>query len=44
MHRPFVSMIERRGRNVTLGLIEAITRVLDVEVPTLLTDHGYERS
>ena len=37
MHRTFISMIERRGRNVTLGVVEAIARELDVDVPTLLT-------
>jgi len=37
MHRTFISLIERRGRNVTLGVIEAIAMVLDVDVPTLLT-------
>lgn len=44
MHRTFISMIERRGRNVTLGVVEAIARVLEVDVPTLLQDHGFERS
>ena len=39
MHRTFISMIERRGRNVTLGVVEAIAKVLDVDVPTLLTKH-----
>lgn len=39
MHRTFISMIERRGRNVTLGVVEAIANVLGVDVPTLLTEH-----
>ena len=42
MHRTFISMIERRGRNVTLGVVEAIAVVLDVDVPTLLTKHPEE--
>lgn len=42
MHRTFISMIERRGRNVTLGVVEAIASVLDVDVPTLLTEHPEE--
>lgn len=42
MHRTFISMIERRGRNVTLGVVEAIARVLEVDVPTLLTEHTEE--
>lgn len=37
MHRTFISMIERRGRNVTLGVVEALANELDVDVPTLLT-------
>ena len=36
MHRTFISLIERRGRNVTLGVVEAIAKVLEVDVPTLL--------
>lgn len=47
MHRTFISMIERRGRNVTLGVIEAIAKVLEVDVPTLLTeqpDEGHPQS
>lgn len=39
MHRTFISMIERRGRNVTLGVVEAIANVLEVDVPTLLTEY-----
>jgi transcriptional regulator with XRE-family HTH domain len=37
MHRTFISLIERRERNATLGVIEALTKALDVDVPTLLT-------
>lgn len=39
MHRTFISLIERRGRNVTLGVVEALANTLDVDVPTLLTKH-----
>ena len=38
MHRTFISMIERRGRNVTLGVAEAIAVSLGVRVVDLLTD------
>lgn len=38
MHRTFISMIERRGRNVTLGVVEAIAIQLEVGVPTLLSE------
>ena len=37
LHRTFISLVERRGRNVTLGVIEAIATALDVDVPTLLS-------
>lgn len=37
MHRTFISLIERRGRNVTLGVVEAIAIQLGVDVPTLLS-------
>ncbi|WP_222120509.1 helix-turn-helix domain-containing protein [Marinobacter maritimus] len=37
MHRTFISLIERRGRNVTLGVVEAIAVQLGVDVPTLLS-------
>ena len=37
MHRTFISLIERRGRNVTLGVVEAIAVQLEVDVPLLLT-------
>lgn len=39
LHRTFISLIERRGRNVTLGVVEALAHALDVDVPTLLTIH-----
>ena len=44
MHRTFISMIERRGRNVTLGVVEAIANVLEVDVPTLLTEHTEKKN
>lgn len=37
LHRTFISLIERRGRNVTLGVVEALAGALKVDVPTLLT-------
>lgn len=37
MHRTFISLIERRARNVTLGVVEAIAVQLGVDVPTLLS-------
>lgn len=37
MHRTFISLIERRGRNVTLGVVEALANSLDVDVCDLLT-------
>lgn len=37
MHRTFISLVERRGRNITLGAVEAIAGALDVEVHVLLT-------
>ncbi len=37
-HRTFISLIERRKRNVTLGVIEALAIALGVDVPTLLTE------
>lgn len=37
MHRTFISLIERKGRNVTLGVVEALANTLEVDVPTLLT-------
>jgi transcriptional regulator with XRE-family HTH domain len=37
MHRTFISLIERKGRNVTLGAIEALAVALEVGVPDLLT-------
>ena len=37
MHRTFISLIERKGRNVTLGAIEALAIALEVDVPSLLT-------
>lgn len=40
MHRTFISLIERRGRNVTLGVVEAIAVQLGVDVPILLSKHG----
>lgn len=38
MHRTFISLIERRGRNITLGTVEAIANALGVEVRELLTE------
>lgn len=38
LHRTFISLIERRGRNVTLGVVEALANALGVAVPTLLTN------
>lgn len=40
MHRTFISLIERQGRNVTLGVVEALANALGVDVPTLLTKHS----
>jgi transcriptional regulator with XRE-family HTH domain len=37
LHRTFISLVERRGRNVTLGVIEALANALNVSVPELLT-------
>lgn len=37
MHRTFISLVERRGRNISLGAIEAIADALGVKVPYLLT-------
>lgn len=37
MHRTFISLIERKGRNVTLGVVEALATALEVDVLTLLT-------
>jgi len=39
MHRTFISLVERKGRNVTLGVVEAFAETLGVDVPTLLTKH-----
>lgn len=39
MHRTFISLIERRGRNVTLGVVEALANALKTNTPTLLTDN-----
>ena len=36
MHRTFISLVERRGRNITLGAVEAIAGALEVEVYELL--------
>lgn len=37
LHRTFISLIERGGRNATLGVIEAIAIALGVNVAALLT-------
>ncbi len=37
LHRTFISLVERRGRNVTLGVVEALANALGVTVPELLT-------
>ena len=37
MHRTFISLVERQGRNITLGAVEAIATALGVDVPSLLT-------
>lgn len=37
MHHTFVSLIERRGRNVTLGVVEALAKTFGVSVTDLLT-------
>lgn len=37
MHRTFISLIERRGRNITLGVVETIASALGVDVPTILS-------
>lgn len=39
MHRTFISLIERKGRNVTLGVLEALANALDVDVSVLVTKH-----
>ncbi|MDM3871813.1 helix-turn-helix transcriptional regulator [Porticoccus sp. W117] len=36
LHRTFISLIERSGRNATLGVIEAIANALEVSVYALL--------
>lgn len=38
MHRTFISLVERKGRNITLGAVEAIAVALEVDVPALLTE------
>lgn len=38
MHRTFISLIERRGRNVTLGVVEALASALGVSVSVLVTE------
>ncbi|WP_208291954.1 helix-turn-helix domain-containing protein [Chromohalobacter marismortui] len=43
MHRTFISLIERRGRNVTLGVIESLAHALDVDVATLITDNSEKK-
>jgi transcriptional regulator with XRE-family HTH domain len=40
MHRTFISLIERKGRNVSLGAIEGLAIALEVDVLTLLTPEG----
>lgn len=40
MHRTFISLVERRGRNITLGAIEAIATALGVKVHEILTPHN----
>lgn len=42
LHRTFISLIERRGRNVTLGVVEALAGALEVDVPTLLTSSKHD--
>lgn len=37
LHRTFISLVERRGRNVTLGVVEALANALGATVPELLT-------
>ena len=44
IHRTFISLIERRGRNVTLGVIEALATALSVNVTTLVTEHHKSRT
>ena len=39
LHRTFISLVERRGRNVTLGVVEALANALGVDTPTLLTQY-----
>jgi len=39
LHRTFISLVERRGRNVTLGVVEAFANALGVDVPSLLSKH-----
>lgn len=40
MHRTFISLIERQGRNVTLGVVEALATALGVSVAALVTEKG----
>jgi hypothetical protein len=44
MHRTFISLIERRGRNITLGVVEALADALEVDVITLLTEYQEDKS
>lgn len=44
LHRTFISLVERRGRNVTLGVVEALAKALGVPVPELLTKSDHDRS
>ncbi|MFA5700198.1 MAG: helix-turn-helix transcriptional regulator [Desulfuromonas sp.] len=40
MHRTFISLIERRGRNITLGAVEALAEALGVRAYELLMADG----
>jgi transcriptional regulator with XRE-family HTH domain len=40
MHRTFISLIERRGRNITLGAVEAVAEALGVQAYELLIQGG----
>ncbi|MGD9661585.1 MAG: helix-turn-helix domain-containing protein [Porticoccaceae bacterium] len=44
MHRTFISLIERRGRNITLGAVEALAQALGVRPYELLMGDGVRSS
>lgn len=39
LHRTYIGAVEREERNVTLSTLEAIAFALEIDVPTLLSEH-----